>query len=51
MHVPELIEDKSTPSPGECVAVLHCVMTCDSGYDIGEYSSDGCPTCTCVELW
>lgn len=43
------VEQIITPSPGECVAILHCVLTCNSGYDIGDYSRDGCPTCTCVK--
>ncbi|KAH3711938.1 hypothetical protein DPMN_071614 [Dreissena polymorpha] len=40
---------ESTPSPGQCVAILHCVMTCTGGYDVGEYGKDGCPSCTCID--
>ena len=39
----------STPSPGECLAILHCVLTCKRGYDVGDVGKDGCPTCHCID--
>lgn len=47
--VGNILVAKTTPSPGQCLPILHCVTTCKDGYDIAENGEDGCPTCQCVE--
>uniref|UniRef100_K1PJM9 Uncharacterized protein n=1 Tax=Magallana gigas TaxID=29159 RepID=K1PJM9_MAGGI len=41
---------KQTP-PNRCARIIHCVLTCHSGYKLTDKDEGGCPGCDCLPIW